>query len=731
MKKTILQFSVMLSSFMLITSAVSGQATVTTDKPDYAPGSLAIFTGSGFAGNENVTLRVKNLDQPCSTTQTDSSYTPWTVLADGNGNFTTSWTVCQCPGDSLRLKVTGLTSGLIAYAYFSDNNYTTLDFQQPINGDTPFTLDWTNGILNATQTTYFEGMGVPQRIIVTGLTTTTGNSHYIKIKHRCVKGDKHAYDFLMSWDQAVTTAIEIGGGPTSNELQNLFVQACDGGTISATGQAACNALNSQFVINPSIPDGMNGVGDAPPAGVPDTDVDSRITCFETGAGNYGDRKIEIRGNASFTSATVVFDGYDSGANDADALYTISWVSASTEVMFRFAGHLSVSAGECGYGAGQGAGAISGGSYHISLDDIDGNSGSLDNQISANAVTPPPPICNVTSNPVTAEICPGNSATLTVSALVSSGTPPYTYEWSNGSTADHITVAPASTTTYTVTVTDANDLSCSTEVTVTVNSYPLPDCNITGEGEIFEGDTAHLCATTGMSGYSWTGPGGFTSDDECIDVAVEGDYTVTITDSHGCNSTCNHHLTVNQNQPPTIDCSAIGGYLGCNPASIPAADDSAPVVDGGCVPVIVTHGTDSIQQNGCNYTLTRTYTATDNCQQTATCNQVFSYSIASALAFNNLPTGGALGCNTPPSCDQGVTASNECGTVSATCTSGTVSNSGTCGRSQTFHYHAETSCGAAANADVIYTWTVASALSFDNLPQAVLWDVTHLRHATRE
>jgi hypothetical protein len=75
----------------------------------------------------------------------------------------------------------------------------------------------------------------------------------------------------------------------------------------------------------------------------------------------------------------------------------------------------------------------------------------------------------------------------------------------------------------------------------------------------------------------------------------------------------------------------------------------------------------------------------------------------------------LGCNTPPSCNQGVTASNECGTVSATCTPGTVSNSGTCGRSQTFHYHAETSCGAAANADVTYTWTVASAPVFSSLP----------------
>src|SRR5687768_4213841 len=38
-----------------------GQATVTSDKPDYAPLSNAVFTGSGFLPNENVVLKVKNL----------------------------------------------------------------------------------------------------------------------------------------------------------------------------------------------------------------------------------------------------------------------------------------------------------------------------------------------------------------------------------------------------------------------------------------------------------------------------------------------------------------------------------------------------------------------------------------------------------------------------------------------------------------------------------------------
>ena len=95
-------------------------ATITTDQPDYAPRSTAVFTGSGFQPGENVVLKVKNLSYPCNTVFADSSYTPWTVTADVNGSFVTNWTVCDCAGDSLKLRATGQTSGLVAYALFSD-----------------------------------------------------------------------------------------------------------------------------------------------------------------------------------------------------------------------------------------------------------------------------------------------------------------------------------------------------------------------------------------------------------------------------------------------------------------------------------------------------------------------------------------------------------------------------------------------------------------------------------
>jgi hypothetical protein len=110
-----------------------GPVTVTTDKPDYAPRSTAVFTGTGFLPYENVVLRVKNLFRACNTVTADSSYLPWTVQADASGGFVTNWLVCDCAGDSLRLKATGQTSGYIGYAYFSDGTVEFLTTGLPLN----------------------------------------------------------------------------------------------------------------------------------------------------------------------------------------------------------------------------------------------------------------------------------------------------------------------------------------------------------------------------------------------------------------------------------------------------------------------------------------------------------------------------------------------------------------------------------------------------------------------
>src|SRR4051794_4327121 len=65
---------------------VAGPA-IATDHSDYAAGATALITGNGFAGGEIVTLQVLHAD----TTQPAAGDNPWSVTADADGAFSTTW----------------------------------------------------------------------------------------------------------------------------------------------------------------------------------------------------------------------------------------------------------------------------------------------------------------------------------------------------------------------------------------------------------------------------------------------------------------------------------------------------------------------------------------------------------------------------------------------------------------------------------------------------------------
>ncbi|MBK8347301.1 MAG: hypothetical protein IPL08_06620 [Saprospiraceae bacterium] len=100
-------------------------------------------------------------------------------------------------------------------------------------------------------------------------------------------------------------------------------------------------------------------------------------------------------------------------------------------------------------------------------------------------------------------CPGQAVNLT--ALTGGGKPNYTYNWSNSlGTGQNKTVNPNNTTTYTVTITDANNCTATDQVTVTVNPplnfSPVND-EVCAGGANF---TKTVQATGGRHTYSWSG-----------------------------------------------------------------------------------------------------------------------------------------------------------------------------------------------------------------------------------
>ncbi|HZP83921.1 MAG TPA: Ig-like domain-containing protein, partial [Chthonomonadaceae bacterium] len=113
------------------------QCTVTTDKPDYAPGDTVYITGSGFQPGETVTLQVVHTD---GTVEGGAGHDPWNVTADGDGNIASTWYVDpdDSLGSTLQLTATGASSGCVATATLTDS-VTSVTITSPTNGS-PVTI---------------------------------------------------------------------------------------------------------------------------------------------------------------------------------------------------------------------------------------------------------------------------------------------------------------------------------------------------------------------------------------------------------------------------------------------------------------------------------------------------------------------------------------------------------------------------------------------------------------
>ncbi|MBK7699639.1 MAG: hypothetical protein IPJ39_13340 [Saprospiraceae bacterium] len=111
-------------------------------------------------------------------------------------------------------------------------------------------------------------------------------------------------------------------------------------------------------------------------------------------------------------------------------------------------------------------------------------------------------------------------------------------WSSGATTAALNVAPTSTTTYTVTISDANGCSNSGLTTITVN--PLPIAGITGTFTACAGSSITLTGTGGTQ-YLWSN-GLTTTSINVIMPSTPSIMGVTVTDINGCTNTTEQALT---------------------------------------------------------------------------------------------------------------------------------------------------------------------------------------------
>ncbi|MBL7682563.1 MAG: gliding motility-associated C-terminal domain-containing protein [Flavipsychrobacter sp.] len=161
----------------------------------------------------------------------------------------------------------------------------------------------------------------------------------------------------------------------------------------------------------------------------------------------------------------------------------------------------------------------------------------------------PPNVSAGTNAV---ICNGTSTTLTASGAS-------TYLWSPATglsctTCTSPTANPATTTTYTVTGTDANGCIDTATVTVTVNA--LPSVSAGNNTSVCDGQPATLTAS-GATTYVWS-PSATLSCSTCVSPIATPTtatvYTLVGTDANGCTNSAT--VTVGINTKPSVTATAL-------------------------------------------------------------------------------------------------------------------------------------------------------------------------------
>ncbi|RYD83676.1 MAG: T9SS type B sorting domain-containing protein [Sphingobacteriales bacterium] len=171
------------------------------------------------------------------------------------------------------------------------------------------------------------------------------------------------------------------------------------------------------------------------------------------------------------------------------------------------------------------------------------------------------VVNVNKNPVAdagkdADLCAGDSMKLGGSKSASGGIFPYTYIWKptvglKDSTVANPYAKPKTTTTYTLTVTDAKGCKNTSKIKVTVNSLPVA---VAGKNrEICFGDTTVIGGNPTASGgsgtftYSWSPKNALSSatvSNPKVYPKTTTTYKLKITDAKGCFVLDSVKITVN-------------------------------------------------------------------------------------------------------------------------------------------------------------------------------------------
>ena len=165
--------------------------------------------------------------------------------------------------------------------------------------------------------------------------------------------------------------------------------------------------------------------------------------------------------------------------------------------------------------------------------------------------------NLNSNVLSNVACFGGS-TGSANAVLTGGTAPYFYIWSNGATAQ--TASGLSAGTYTVTVSDASGCTATTGTTITQPSALASPASKTDVTCVGNNGTITLNTSGGVSPYSYLWNNSATT--ASISGLAPGSYSATTTDANGCSivtnvsiiNTCSCAMTATASTLSNVNCN---------------------------------------------------------------------------------------------------------------------------------------------------------------------------------
>ncbi len=431
----------------------------------------------------------------------------------------------------------------------SDGQVTAL----PVGGAAPYTYQWSNG--GSTQTLNNLPPGLYSVTVTDANGCKANASATVADKPPLVIQTTFVQPTCLNDTNGSITAFPSGGNPPytylwSNGATTQTISGLNAGTytVTVTDNKGCKATKtvvlepkSKLVVtatgsNETCPGDNNGTATATP---------NNGTPPYTYAWSNGGNTSTITNLAPGVYSVTVTDQFGCKAtgsvtiNAATPLsIAVTGVNVSTCEAMNGSASVAVTSGVGPYTYLWNTGAttasifnLSGGTYSVTVTDSRGckATGSI-------VVTEPPAIS--VSVTATQRVCPG-ATNGTATAVVTGGTMPFRYTWSNGDTT--VTINNLGAGTYTVTVVDANQ--CRATASRTITESPALNISINAN-PIVCGPDGTTNATAQVTGgvppftFIWN-TGAMT---QTLVGLTAGMYSVTVSDANGCQATANRTIT---------------------------------------------------------------------------------------------------------------------------------------------------------------------------------------------